>query len=472
MRFKLPALGIACALGLPLAAYAQPQATTSTSGTSTAGGGNGVTTAQLKRRVDELQQEVAQLKQMIEARQAATPAPTPASAPVAQPVAEVAPATPAFTTGKGLSMALHGFVSATAFEQSKSFTFGNGQNAEFPVPRSNGSISGADVRNTRFWLDFTGAKFAGDWTGGGRIEMDFFGGFNGTGPYSQQQAIPRLRQAYLDLDNANTGTKIRIGQQWELMFPLDDVPVSLSHIAFPLGFASGMIGWRFPGVVVMQDLNHGGTGVKWRLDMGAFEGSWSGPGDNVNFLTAGSAGFRPQLEARLRAQGGNWVAYVAGHFSEIDLRGVGGTAPTPVKSSFNSTAFEAGGKWTPGTWVLMGTAYTGRGIGEIFGSQAQFGDIRDTGAYAQLGKHFTPHWSAYAFYGESKSNTADVIRWMGHGAAGRLKSQQAALSLEYNYGPYAFGAEWMHVKLHTITAGLNRDTTSGNQLSLSAIFHF
>lgn len=466
LQTKLLVFAIACGLGLPLAAIAQTGGTQA-AGAQAAASGGAATTQQLERRVDELQQEVQQLKQMIQQQQAAAPPPQPQPRPVAE-----APSTPAFTTGKGLSMALHGFISATAFTQNKSFTFGNGQNAEFPVPGSTGSMSGVDVRNTRFALDFSGAQFAGGWTGGGSIEMDFFGGFNGTGPYSQQQATPRLRQAYLDLDNAASGTKIRVGQQWELMFPLDDVPASLAHVAFPLGFATGMIGWRFPGVVLMQDLNHGSQGVKWRLDLGAFEGSWNGPGDNVNFLTAGNAGFRPQLEARLRAQDGDWVAYAAGHFSQIDLRGVGGSAPTPVKSSFDSTGFEVGGKWTPGTWVLMGTAYTGRGLGEIFGDLAQFGDIKDNGAYVQVGDHFTPHWAAYAFYGQSKSNTSDVIRWLGHGAAGRLKSQQAALSLEYDYGFYSLGIEWMHAKLHTTTTGADRATTSGNQLSLSAIYHF
>lgn len=466
LQVKLLGFAIACGLGLPLAAVAQTAAAPDSGAQAAAAGSDAATTQQLEQRVDELQREVQQLKQMIQQQHAAAP-PAPAPQPVAQ-----APSAPTFTTGKGMSMALHGFISATAFTQNKSFTFGNGQNAEFPVPGSTGSMSGADVRNTRFMLDFSGAQFAGDWTGGGRIEMDFFGGFNGSGPYSQQQATPRLRQAYLDLDRASSGTKIRIGQQWELMFPLDNVPESLTHIAFPLGFGTGMIGWRFPGVVLMQDLNHGTQGVKWRLDFGAFEGSWNGPGDNVNFLTAGNAGFRPQMEARLRAQGDNWVAYAAGHFSQIDLRGVGGGAPTPVKSSFNSTGVELGGKWTPGTWVLMGTAYTGRGLGEIFGDLVQFGDIKDTGGYVQIGDHFTPHWAAYAFYGQSKSNTDDVVRWMGNGAAGRLKSQQAALSLEYSDGPYALGVEWMHAKLHTTTDGLDRQTTSGNQLSLSAIYHF
>lgn len=453
---RLLAWAIAAALAVPLAANAAPQsAPANDSGTS-------AREQQLEQRVNQLQQELEQLKAEIQAQRAAPPPPAPAPAPAAE-------GKPTFTTAPGISVALHGFIDATVFSQNRSFTFGNGQNAEFPVPGSKGTLSGADVRNTRFWLDFTGAKFADDWTGGGRIEMDFFGGYNGTGAFSQQQATPRLRQAYLDFAHPSTGTTVRVGQQWELMFPLDNVPASLARIAFPLGFGTGMIGWRFPGVVVMQDLNHGSSGTKWRLDLGAFEGNWNGPGDNVNFLTAGNAGFRPQLEARLRAQGSDWVAYAAGHYSQIELSGVGGGTPTPIKSSFSSTAVEVGGKWTPGTWVLLGTAYTGRGIGQIFGDLVQFGDMKDTGGYFQVGDHFTPNWAAYVFYGASKTNTNDVVKWLG---AGRIKSQQGALSLEYTSGPYGIGLEFMHDKLNSIAKDGSRPTVSGNQLSLSAIYHF
>ncbi len=471
---KLLTVAIACALGVPLLATAAPRTTASAAQTRSS---TSARETALEARVNQLEQQLAELKAAIQAQaqaQAQTRAEVQrvAAAPPPAPTVAAAPEKPAFSTGPGLSMQLHGFVSATAFGQSKPMTFGNGQNAEFPVPGSRGSLSGVDVRNTRFWMDFSGAKFAGDWTGGGRLEMDFFGGFNGTGAYSQQQLTPRLRQAYLDLDRASTGTKIRVGQQWELMFPLDDVPASLTHVAFPLGFASGMIGWRFPGVVLMQDLNHGSSGTKWRLDLGAFEGNWSGPGDNVNYMTAGNAGFRPQLEAKLRAQGSDWVAYVAGHYSKIDLRGVGGTAPTPITQGFSSTAYEVGGKWTPGTWVFMGTAYTGRGMGQIFGDLAQFGDIKDTGAFVQIGDHFTPNWSAYAFYGASKPNSDDVIRWLGNGSAGRLRSRQSALSLQYTQGPYDLGVELMHANLNSTTNGTDRRSTSGNQLSLSALWHF
>jgi len=452
---KALALGLACALALPLAAQAQSSSSTREQ--------------QLETRVAQLEQQLLELKQMVQ-EQAAAPAPAPSATP--QTVAAAPAAKPVFSSAPGVAVALHGFVSATAFSQNKTFAFGNGQNAEWPVPGSDGTLSGADVRNTRFWLDFSGAKFTGDWTGGGRIEMDFFGGFNGTGAFSQQQATPRLRQAYMDLTNANTGTKVRIGQQWDLMFPIDNSSSSLSHIAFPLGFGVGMIGWRFPGIVVMQDLNHGASGPQWRLDVGAFEGSWSGPGNNVNYLTAGNAGFRPQVEARLHVQDKTWLAYAAAHYSEVDLRGVGGDAPTPIQSKVKSTGFEVGGQWKPGPWTFKGLAYTGKGLGEIFGAMAQFGDISETGGYVQVGYSFTPNWTAYAFYSAARPDKQDVITWMGHGSSGLLRNNQSALSLQYTAGSYDLSVEVMHDKLRSTSDGVDRKTTSGNQVSLNALYHF
>ncbi len=37
--------------------------------------------------------------------------------------------------GAGTSLTFKGFISATAFAQDQNFTFGNGQNAEYPVRR-------------------------------------------------------------------------------------------------------------------------------------------------------------------------------------------------------------------------------------------------------------------------------------------------------------------------------------------------
>lgn len=458
-------LAIVCGLGTPLAARSA-QALSSTTGTSH---DRRAQDQRLKQQVDQLQRELDKLKAEIRAEHSTSQPQAPTQIVKAEPMESPKPA---FSTGNGIRVALHGFIDATMFSQNRSFSFGNGQNAELPITGHSGSLTGGDFRNTRFWLDLTGPALGDGWTGGGRIEMDFFGGFNGTGPFSRQQAIPRLRQAYVYLEHPSTGTTVKVGDQWDLIFPLSAQPTSLSHIAFPLGFGTGMIGWRFPGVVLLQSLNSGTSGIKLGMDIGVFDGNWNGPGDNVNFLTAGNAGFHPQVEARLTAKGDDWNAFAAIHYSDIELRGVGATVSTPIQAGFKSTAIEVGGKWTPGKLVIAGAGYAGRGIGELFGDLVQFGDIEDRGAYVQVGYHFTPHWSAYVFQGVSVPKKQDVVRWMGNGANGSLRGQQTAASVMYTYGPYDFGLGLLHAWLLSTTNGFDSKVTDGNQLSLSAEYHF
>ncbi|MBS0581698.1 MAG: DUF3138 family protein [Proteobacteria bacterium] len=411
-----------------------------------------------KTRVADTQTEVAAAKTQV------------ADAKAKVDKIEKAPKT--FTTGPGLSVAFHGFINANAFGQSNTFNYGNGSNAEYPVAGSRGELSGVDIRNTRFWLDITGAKFGENWTGGGRIEMDFFGGFNGAGAYSLSQPTPRLRQAYLDVGNAGSGTNIRVGQQWDLLFPIDMVPDSLTHVAFPLGYGTGLIGWRYPGVVLSQNFGDGGSGVKWRADVGVFEGSWNNQGAAVNHLTYGNAGFRPQLEARLHAEGANWSAFAAAHYASIDLKGVAGTDPTPIKASLDSVGYEVGAAFRPGPWNFKALAYTGTGLGPVFGAMSQFGDIDETGGYFQAGYKLNKNWSVNAFFAEAKPVRDDVVRWLGRGASGATRNEQTALNLIYADGPYKFGIEAMHDRLHVTAVGKAGTDTSGNQVSLSGQYSF
>lgn len=386
-------------------------------------------------------------------------------------VAKVASTPPVFTTAPGISAAFHGFINVTAFSQSRPFIFGNGQNAEWPAPGTDadGSLSGVDIRNTRFWFDLTGAKLGQNWTGGGHLEFDLFGGNNGTGAFSGQQPNPRLRNAYLDLNRANSGTKVRIGQQFDLLISLDNVTDSVAHVAFPLAYGTGIIGWRYPGVVVMQDLNKGSTGNKWRLDLGVFSGNWSGPGSPINYMTAGNADFRPQLQARLNVAGENWLAYAVAHYASIDLSGVEGTADTPIKSNIDSQAFGLGGNYRPGPWTLKGFAFTGKGMGPNFGALTQFGDISEVGGFAQVGYSFTKNWSVNAVYGYDKPDKDDVLTWGGT----LLRNRQTTLNMIYANGPYKFGLEAMHDQLDVATnGGAGTDTISGNQISVSAQYTF
>ncbi|MGH8372413.1 MAG: hypothetical protein ACRETO_06745 [Gammaproteobacteria bacterium] len=370
------------------------------------------------------------------------------------------------------TVTMNGFMDTSLFSQSEPFFFGNGQNAELPTSSTSQSFSGIDIRNTRVWWDITGPQFNDGWSGKAHLEADFFGGFNGAGPYSSSQATPRLRQAMFIITAPDGGSSVTIGQQWDLMFPIYSVPVSLTHIAFPLGFGTGMIGWRYPGIVWSKDLTGAQDASKWRLDLGAFSGQWNGPGNDTNFETAGNVGLRPQIEGRLYFNSGDLTAYGALHFSHQDLSGVTGTTATPIASSISSWGTTVGVAWHPGSWSLVGAAYDGKGIGQLFASMAQFGDISTKGVFVQGGYKFTSNWAGYLTYATDRPNNADVITWMGAGSAGRLKGQQEAIDLIYSSGPFGVGFEFMHASLESTTNGIDRVTDTGNQESISAIFHF
>jgi hypothetical protein len=382
------------------------------------------------------------------------------------------------TMGKDMSLTIKGFISATAFAQDQNFAFGNGQNAEFPTkstPAGHDCIEqkvdcwfgGGDVRNTRLTLVFNGPKVVGDFKVGGTIEIDFFGGFNGTGAFSGQQPNPRLRLAYADLTDGST--TIRIGQQWSPIF--GNVAVSLSHIAFPLGYGSaGDIGWRFPGISLIQELTGKDSAVKASVQGAILSGTWSGPGDNVNYGTAGNASW-PQFELRFNLGGkmgesSSWSTYVAGHIDEKDLSGAGAST---ANDKLTGSAVEIGAKFQIGPVMIQGNGYTGHSIGNQFGMITQFGKIQGQGGWAQIGIDFTKNWSIFGFWGIDNPKDSDVLA--AHQS--RLKNIQYAGMLRWKAGPYALGFEYIHDKLTTSgTPTVGPPEQSGTQLALSAFYAF
>src|SRR5438270_10246731 len=193
------------------------------------------------------------------------------------------------TSPEGLTF--HGFIDATAFLQNQNFTFGNGQNAEFPNPpqtKTDRWFLDGDVRNTRLTLGFNGPKLDNGIKLNATVEGDFFGGFNGTGAFSNAQETPRLRLAYIDLVRGKT--TLRIGQGWAPLF--GTVASSYSHIAFPLGYgAAGDVGWRFPGIFLYQDVS-----PSMKFTLAVMRNTWNVPGDLTNSQSAGQASTLPQVE--------------------------------------------------------------------------------------------------------------------------------------------------------------------------------
>jgi hypothetical protein len=162
----------------------------------------------------------------------------------------------------------------------------------------------------------------------------------------------RVRFAYADITNGRT--TLRIGQFWSPLF--GEVPVSLSHIAFPLGYgAAGMVGWRFPGIFLYHDLAPGKP-LAIQLQLAALEGSGPDVGGGIG---SGEASGMPQLEARLnfgkRNPNLSWSAYVVGHIDWKDTTAVG-----VAGNNLTGTAVEIGANVTAGKATVHGNFYTSR----------------------------------------------------------------------------------------------------------------
>src|SRR5947199_3755948 len=242
--------------------------------------------------------------------------------------------------GEGQTLTISGFVSATMFNDRGLFSsFGQGQNAEIAAcrvlptpgctsaqPGVNQGILDGDVRNTRINFTFNAAPVLGKWAPRATIEADFFGAFNGVPPFGDEQSQFRIRHAFVDLSNGRT--TLRIGQYWTPLFGETGffIPVSLAHIAFPVGLGASMIGWRFPGVFLFHDLTPTSP-LKLQLEVAALKGSGVAASgrDTTNGIRSGEASGKPQVEARVNAtrQFGTvrWSGFVAYRLDSKDVNG-------------------------------------------------------------------------------------------------------------------------------------------------------
>lgn len=362
---------------------------------------------------------------------------------------------------------LKGFVSFTAFMQDQSFKFGNGQKAEWteiPVYDSNKWFNGFDIRNSRVTLVFNGPQKKGNnWSYGGILEMDFFGGYVGKSLFAPQMPVPRLRLAYVDL--VHNQTRIRLGQAWTPMF--GNVPVSLSHIAFPLGYGNaGFVGWRFPGIYIYQGIGSNNDDLKMRVDLAFFSGTWNGPGSNTNFLTGGNIAV-PQTELRFNIASGGWSAYVVGHLDQKDLAPIESNKTMILKGS----AFEVGAKYNDEGFLIQGNFYTGKNIGQQFGAITQVqntvADLHSSGEWVQLGYVWDKKWGVYGFYGMDKVNKREALALFSNP---RTQHVLTDLALKYNLDKQAaVSLEWLHSHL---TYGPQDKTAQGNQISFNILYKF
>lgn len=364
-------------------------------------------------------------------------------------------------TTQNISITVRGIVNATFFAQDADFGIGTGQRTNYVIAERPNWIHGGDARNTRLTVALAGPEVSRGWRGNAVAELDFFGAFPGGGAFADEQPQPRLRLAYADLTNGRT--TLRIGQDWDLL--LGNIPVSTSHLAFPLGHGSGgFVGWRFMQVKLMKTLSAPGARTTTRVQLAALSGSWN---DDAGGDASVSAGERagPQIEGRFDYSTPKWGGYVVAHFDN------------KVNPSLGSYMVEVGANTTQGDLTLQGNAYIGKAMAHHIAQIVQFGDFKGWGAWAQVGYALNSKWSVWGFYGTDRPDSTELADNAITDAAGaailaanrRFTSWTFTPMIRYKpAGPYSVGLEWLHneVKLGS------GDILSGNQILLSTRFDF
>lgn len=357
-----------------------------------------------------------------------------------------------------------GFISTTLFAQDRRFAPGDGQQAQRigdGLDEPEGWWHGGDVRNSRFAVDLEGTGLLGRWTPGGLLEFDLFGGVTSGSGFDQEQLIPRMRLAYIELSTA--GTSIRVGQDWAPIYL--HIPESVSHVAFPLGYGSaGLIGWRFPGIFIDRTIVHTGE-ITVTVRGAAMRGGWEDDDDPPN---SGQSSMVPQLELRLDLErkspdGASWEIFLAGHVDrkEIDF---------DPDQRLDGWAVTASGRIEVEPLTLQGGGYTGRAVGQHAAHISQFGDIGGWGGWAQAGFQLTPQWSGWLYFGLDDPNNDEIA------PGGAIRNQVGNVMLRYRVGVLDLGAEWLFARTEwredPVNDVITSRTRSGQQIALGALLSF
>jgi hypothetical protein len=424
-----------------------------------------------------------------------------------------------------------GLVSASLFMQDVPAAAQGGA-LTFGAVKLNGDkwFLGGDVRQSRLTFNIRGPEVLGGATPLGVVEMDL-GGYNYqilaangissvadlasidpmTGnlihsnrplaynaitnePRFDESLVPRIRLAYIELNWGNSQNILRVGQYHNLLLGM--IAGSASHIATPLGYGAGQLGWRSPGITYIHRFPMSATsnldfGVQinrnsWRDELpncyqnyspgipGSPPPTSQAPAQNClpYGISAGEASMLPQIEARIMAFGGmaeaplpfylptKWQFYIVGHWDKKDLSGVGNnfdpsTIPLPggakYRDSMDTMVAQAGFKFQLGPVLVAANAWYGKNAGNVFGHIFQMQDlnrpdISGFGAWGQLGFGLTKTLSLWAFGGIDKPNEQDIINAFGViGQVGRLQNVQIAAQLVYTEGPIQIGVEYIMI---------------------------
>jgi hypothetical protein len=374
---------------------------------------------------------------------------------------------------EGPKFEFHGFVGGSVFSESGDGALSSGGGAGAwvvtapaggPFTSDKGNVGG-DVRQTRLNFSLTGPQIFESATPRAFAEIDFFGG-NTAGGFGDVSIAPRLRVAYAELKIGKTNTMVRAGQDHDLVLGIV-LPQTVGHVAFPLSYQAGTIGWRRPGIGVYQTVPVADMKVEIAAVVGRSQ--W----DATNTTASGPASSLPAFQARLKLQAKIFEAFVAAHFNQTDLTGLGNGGSD---SSMDTQAITVGGKASYMGFTLSGAGYVGQNLAPLAGNLLQFPtqadltipnreDISEIGGWAQLGYNITPTISAWALAGFANPDDADFAGT----TLTRARNVNVSGMVRYMAKGYAAGVEYTMFRTSYTNLA---DPLEANQLMLSGMYFF
>jgi hypothetical protein len=268
------------------------------------------------------------------------------------------------------------------------------------------------------------------------------------------------------------------------------IPEAMGHMAFPVPYFSGLIGWREPGIGYFHTIPTGGTS-KLELALQVNKSDWSNPSDfglptstDLN-LDYGQLSGYPGVEARVKFTSDHLMAFAAGHWNHVMGTHAGDlfVAPAAVPTrNWDVAAGVAGVKLSGGGFTVMVDAYVGQNLAPLLGEMLNFigsNDVSEWGGWAQLMYAITPHLNLSALGGTSQPSSTDM-QAAALAAQGTSTTPTTLRAINYVYGGmiryqdggFAIGPEFHHSTTQTINGAGTKGQWDGNQFMLSGLYWF
>ena len=354
------------------------------------------------------------------------------------------------------------------------------------------------ARQTIFGLQVSQKTATAGWNVSGLIEMDFAGSRPvDTTPSTQAQNRffnqPRLRRGYVQLDHGDW--RIVAGQDKAILAPLD--PISLSHVATPLGATAGNLWAWLPQARVENRTKFGDTTLL--VQAGILAPSFGdarlndqqgigGTAVDATFSGNGSRSRQPFYEARVAVShpmaGRTATVGVSGHYGrerigadrEIDSVAFAGDISVPIFSKLifrgegfvgsNLSAFDGG--------IIQGVGVIAPVVtGGVVTTPGVFHKIRSRGGWAEL---ISPVTSRDTFYAGAGTDDPEDISLVA--GSGRTKNSFAWASYFHKLTPdVTLGAEWSFWDFQSraiagTTPGLRNTSGRANVVNIALAYQF